>query len=129
MCQLHHWRDLARNWWPLRLSDAYSKRLSVGRNMNFNHLKSWVGRTESVIDLSTPAPLNGLAATLDHDVPPWQTQMVPPLGHWLYFLPQALQSDIAEDGHPNRGGFLPPVPLPRRMWAGSRISFHAPVMR
>ena len=95
--------------------------------MNFDHLKSWVGRTESLIDLPASAPLNGLAVTLDHAAPPWQAQTVPPLGHWLYFLLQALQSDIAEDGHPNRGGFLPPVPLPRRMWAGSRINFHAPV--
>ena len=46
-----------------------------------------------------------------------------PLAHWLYFLPQALQRDIGADGHPNRGGFLPPVPLPRRMWAGKRLWF------
>ncbi|MFL9926214.1 MaoC family dehydratase N-terminal domain-containing protein [Herbaspirillum lusitanum] len=95
--------------------------------MNVEHLKSWVGRTESTLDLPTPASLKGLAATLDHAEPPWPARTVPPLGHWLYFLPQAVQSDIAEDGHPQRGGFLPPVPLPRRMWAGSRISFHAPL--
>ncbi|MBT8147992.1 MAG: MaoC family dehydratase N-terminal domain-containing protein [Gammaproteobacteria bacterium] len=52
---------------------------------------------------------------------------VPPLWHWLYFLPHARQSELAADGHPRRGGFLPPVPLPRRMWAGGRLEFHHPL--
>src|SRR5690606_1744792 len=50
------------------------------------------------------------------------------LGHWLYFLPTELQSSLGPDGHPKRGGFLPPVHhLPRRMWAGGRFDFHAPL--
>jgi len=49
------------------------------------------------------------------------------LWHWLYFLPLPLQSKIGSDGHPERGKFLPPVPLPRRMWAGGRIQFHSPI--
>jgi 3-methylfumaryl-CoA hydratase len=49
---------------------------------------------------------------------------VPALWHWLYFLPSAQQSQLGPDGHPKRGGFLPPVPLPRRMWAGSDFAFH-----
>ena len=44
-------------------------------------------------------------------------------GHWLYFLPRAPQSGLGPDGHALRGGFLPPVPLPRRMWAGGRLEF------
>ena len=52
---------------------------------------------------------------------------LPPLWHWLYFLPLARQSDIGPDGHPKRGGFLPPGPLPRRMWAGGRLTFHKPI--
>ena len=52
---------------------------------------------------------------------------VPPCWHWLYFLPLHRQSEIGPDGHAKRGGFLPPVPLPRRMWAGSRIDFLAPM--
>jgi 3-methylfumaryl-CoA hydratase len=90
-------------------------------------LQSWVGRSEDAEDVATPAPVAGLAATLDHAIPPWRAGEVPPLGHWLYFLPRALQSDLAEDGHPRRGGFLPPVALPRRMWAGGRFDFHAPI--
>lgn len=87
----------------------------------------WVGRSETRHDVATAAPLVGLAALLDHDATPPVT--VPPLGHWLYFLPDARQSAIDADGHPRRdeGGLLPPVPLPRRMWAGGRVEFLAPV--
>ncbi|MGV3729655.1 MAG: acyl-CoA dehydrogenase [Sphingopyxis sp.] len=90
---------------------------------------AWVGRSETREDVASAAPLAGLAALLDHDVSPWAPGMIPPLGHWLYFLPTARQSAIGEDGHPRRDehGLLPPVPLPRRMWAGSRIDFLAPV--
>lgn len=90
---------------------------------------AWVGRSETREDVATAAPLAGLAALLDHDVPPWTAGTVPPLGHWLYFLPATRQSAIGEDGHPRRDGhgLLPPVPLPRRMWAGSRIDFLAPI--
>jgi 3-methylfumaryl-CoA hydratase len=51
------------------------------------------------------------------------------LWHWLYFLPQAPQSQIGPDGHPLRGGFLPPVPLPRRMWAGGRLQWQSNPLR
>jgi 3-methylfumaryl-CoA hydratase len=53
--------------------------------------------------------------------------LLPPLWHWLYFLPLHRQSEIGADGHAKRGGFLPPVPLPRRMWAGSQFEFRAPL--
>ena len=87
-------------------------------------LGNWIGREEVTDDVATAAPLGGLAATLDRDeAPPAVGDAVPPGGHWLYFLPQAPQSELGPDGHPRRGGSLPPVPLPRRMWAGSRIEF------
>lgn len=92
------------------------------------HLQQWIGRCEALHDDISAAPLRGLSATLDRDDPaPQRGTVVPPLGHWLYFLPQALQSQIGPDGHPKRGGFLPPVPLPRRMWAGSQLEFRSPV--
>jgi 3-methylfumaryl-CoA hydratase len=69
-----------------------------------------------------------LSATLDRDdLPPRPGDAVPPLWHWLYFLPAYRQSEVGPDGHAKRGGFLPPVPLPRRMWAGSRIEWHRPL--
>src|SRR6478609_8672109 len=91
-------------------------------------LASWVGRSETHQDEITAAPLRGLAATLDRrDPAPAAGTPVPPLWHWLYFLPQHPQSEIGSDGHARRGGFLPPVPLPRRMWAGGRLQWHAPL--
>ena len=92
------------------------------------NLQDWVGRAETAHDVAAAGPLARLAALLDHDgPPPWRPGEAPPLGHWLWFLPDARQRDIGPDGHPRRGGFLPPVELPRRMWAGSRIAFHHPV--
>jgi 3-methylfumaryl-CoA hydratase len=89
-------------------------------------LKDWEGRTETVADEIAAAPLRGLSATLDRDdPPPAPGTPVPELGHWLYFLPQHRQSGIGPDGHAQRGGFLPPVPLPRRMWAGGRLRWEA----
>ncbi|MEZ5606229.1 MAG: MaoC family dehydratase N-terminal domain-containing protein [Burkholderiaceae bacterium] len=88
------------------------------------HLQSWQGRSETTRDHITAAPLRALSATLDRDDPaPAPGTAVPPLWHWLYFLPHARQSEIGPDGHARRGGFLPPVPLPRRMWAGGRLSW------
>ena len=91
-------------------------------------LRSWQGRTESIEDLITSAPMRALSATLDRsDADPTHGTELPPLWHWLYFLPHHAQSEIGVDGHAKRGGFLPPVPLPRRMWAGGRLHWHAPL--
>jgi 3-methylfumaryl-CoA hydratase len=88
------------------------------------HLSSWIGRVETAVDTITAAPLSALAATLDRDDPlPVGGAELPPLWHWLYFLPHHRQHQIGPDGHPRRGGFLPPVPLPRRMWAGGRFQW------
>ena len=93
--------------------------------MDTEALRAWVGRREQRVDEITAAPLAALSATLDRDDPaPLPGSDVPPLWHWLYFLPMARASEIGPDGHPRRGGFLPPVDLPRRMWAGGRLSFH-----
>ena len=89
-------------------------------------LQSWQERSETMSDIITAAPLRALSATLDRDDPaPAHGTPVAPLWHWLYFLPHARQSEIGPDGHPKRGGFLPPVPLPRRMWAGGRLRWEA----
>ncbi|HEV2562487.1 MAG TPA: MaoC family dehydratase N-terminal domain-containing protein [Rhizomicrobium sp.] len=90
-----------------------------------SHLQDWIGRSEVATDIAGAGPLAGLAALLDHESPPGNE--LPPLSHWLYFLQHARQSELGEDGHPKRGGFLPPVQLPRRMWAGGRLTFHAPI--
>jgi 3-methylfumaryl-CoA hydratase len=91
-------------------------------------LGAWIGRSETATDVATATPVAALSATLDRPpVRPEAGTPLPPLWHWLYFLPLDRQSDIGPDGHAKRGGFLPPVPLPRRMWAASRFAFHAPL--
>src|SRR6201994_65217 len=87
-------------------------------------LDDWLDKEEVAKDDITAFPLKAMAATLDREE---NGDSVPPLWHWLYFLPVAPLSEVGPDGHPKRGGFLPPVPLPRRMWAGGRLTFHAPL--
>jgi 3-methylfumaryl-CoA hydratase len=96
--------------------------------LDIARLRMWIGRHETVSDVIAPWPMVALAALLDRDDPyPTHDTQLPPGGHWLYFRPAARQSEIGPDGHPRRGGFLPPVPLPRRMWAGGRIEFRRPL--
>jgi 3-methylfumaryl-CoA hydratase len=96
--------------------------------LDIAHLRQWVGKTETRVDDVTAVPIAALAATLDIDAPPPRPgDRLPPLWHWLYFLPVHRQSELGPDGHPKRGGFLPPVALPRRMWAGGRLEFLRPL--
>lgn len=96
--------------------------------MGIAYLKEWVGQSESYVERIAPFPSNALAATLNRDDPTYADgTSLPPLWHWLHFLPIFKLSEAGYDGHAALGGFLPPVPLPRRMWAGSRLSFHAPM--
>jgi 3-methylfumaryl-CoA hydratase len=96
-----------------------------------------IGREEVVCDFTDRRRFSRLAAMLDHEQPPWREGVVPPLGHWLCFQPDSLQSRLGTDGHPDPGGdgLIPDFRFPRRMWAGSRIAFHsdlsldAPVVR
>ena len=88
-----------------------------------DEIPGWTPHDEVRQDVVTAGPLDRLAATLDHDSPPWREGDVPPLGHWLFLLPDARQSALGPDGHPHKGDFMPPVAQPRRMWAGSRLTF------
>ena len=91
-------------------------------------LTSWIGRSETIEDDFDPRPVVALHATLDHpEATVHRATSLPYLWHWLYFLPMHRQSEIGPDGHAARGGFLAPVPLPRRMWAGSQFEFRAPL--
>jgi len=92
--------------------------------LDIDHLQTWIGKTEAVPDEIGVFPVKALAATLDRDDPePQLGDPLPPAAHWLYFLEVTRHSELAFDGHTKKGGFLPPVPLPRRMWAGGRIWF------
>lgn len=96
--------------------------------IDIDHLCNWIGKTETVTECIAPFPSNALAATLDRDDPEYADGTpLPPLWHWLHFLPTFRLADAGYDGHAALGGFLPPVALPRRMWAGSRFRFLAPL--
>jgi len=87
----------------------------------------WVGRSETVVEEIWAPRVAQLAATLDLPRALGEGEPLPPGWQWLFFNPAVRQSEVGEDGHPRRGGFLPPIELPRRMWAGSRLSYHAPL--
>jgi 3-methylfumaryl-CoA hydratase len=89
---------------------------------------AWIGRQEVVDDPLAATQALAVAAMLDLDPAPLvDGAPLPPLWQWFYFLPRAPQQRLSVDGHPERGDFLPPIPLPRRMFAGSRMTFHAPL--
>ena len=96
--------------------------------VDIGHLGQWVGRSETRHERLSAFPANALAATLDRAETYDEGSALPPLWHWLHFLPINPMAEVGPDGHPKRGGFLPPVPLPRRMWAGSRLSFLKPLV-
>jgi 3-methylfumaryl-CoA hydratase len=85
---------------------------------------AWIGRTQEQFDILTPGLLQRFRATIDSDA----TGDIAPQGiHWCLCLPEAATAELGDDGHPKRGGFMPPIPLPRRMWAASDVIFHAPL--
>lgn len=97
-------------------------------SVNVDHLREWIGKSETREDQVTLTPIAALSATLDRNDPlPRDGDLLPPLWHWLYFLPIHRHAELGPDGHPKRGGFIPPVPLPRRMFAGGRQQFHRPL--
>lgn len=91
------------------------------------HLQGWVGRNQSNGETVTSLQAAQVAALFDLEAAPRQGEAVPGLWHWANAFPPQRQSLIGPDGHPVRGGFLPPVPLPRRMWAGGEVSFLRPI--
>jgi len=88
----------------------------------------WIGNTEAIEDTISPSPARLLQMTLDDTgTTIGNGDPLPPIWHWCYFLEAAPQSTLGPDGHPPRGGFMPPVALPRRMFAGGRSKFIAPL--
>lgn len=93
-------------------------------SLDIDHLRSWIGREEEASEVVTPHLVRKFKATLD--LPggePAPGDPAPRLIHFCLAQPAAPQAELGPDGHPARGGFLPPVPLPRRMWAGGEFRF------
>jgi len=90
-------------------------------------LRQWIGKSETATDTLAPKQARLLELTLDREASLENGDLLPPCWHWIYFLGGAKQSGLGRDGHAALGEFLPPVDLPRRMWAGGRISFDHPI--
>lgn len=96
--------------------------------VDIDDLRKSLGNSQTADDTISAAIMAAFAATLDRDEPfPKAGDETPPATHWVHFSPHDVQSDIGPDGHPHRGTFMPPVPLPRRMWAGGEVKFLKPL--
>jgi 3-methylfumaryl-CoA hydratase len=92
--------------------------------LDLDHLRQWIGRSTQVSDTVTAQLTKGLRATLFLEIgEPKVGDAAPITVHWCLGQPVVAVSELGPDGHPARGGFLPPVPLPRRMWAGGELEF------
>ncbi|MFD1344315.1 FAS1-like dehydratase domain-containing protein [Litorisediminicola beolgyonensis] len=89
----------------------------------------WIGREETAQGRVEEIQAAMLAATLSDAgaTAPRFGDRLPALWHWIAFLPTVPMRELSEDGHPRLGGFLPPVPLPRRMWAAGALEFLKPL--
>lgn len=94
--------------------------------MSDQALSAWVGRTEETHDHLSLNLLQRIAATLGEPAPQ-AGEVLPPLWQWCFFQPAVADTGLGADGHPARGGFLPPADNRNRMWAGGRVEFHAPL--
>jgi 3-methylfumaryl-CoA hydratase len=96
--------------------------------IDLDQLRRWIGPVHTDHDQAALRHARLMAATIARPGPALQSgDALPPLWHWLYFLEGQPPAELGPDGHPARGGFLPPVPLPNRMWAGGRVEFEAAV--
>jgi len=91
---------------------------------DLDHLRQWIGRSTEASDIVTAQLVKGMRATLFLEIgEPKGGDAAPFTVHWCLAQPVFPMSELGPDGHPARGGFLPPVPLPRRMWAGGKLEF------
>ena len=94
--------------------------------MSDSDFSAWIGRTEQAHDQLSRNLVKRIAATLGEDTPA-HGEALPPLWHWAFFQEPIAESGLGGDGHPARGGFLPPADNRNRMWAGGRLEFIAPL--
>ena len=97
-------------------------------DLDIDHLRGWIGNNETMSERLTPQLVARFNATLDIEEDAVTGAEAPLMIHFCLAQPVAAASHLGHDGHPKRGGFLPPVSLPRRMWAGGEITFHAPLV-
>ncbi|QCO57732.1 protein dehydratase (plasmid) [Pseudorhodobacter turbinis] len=94
-------------------------------SLDIDHLRQWIGREDQAHEVLSSTLAQRLYATLDREGPTEDGADAPLLTHHCLCQPLVSTAELGPDGHPKRGGFLPPVPLPRRMWAGGALQFHS----
>ncbi len=124
----------ARHRRPRRTAQGASRAerevMTQPEKLDLDHLRQWIGRSTEASDTVTAQLVKGLRSTLFQDIgEPKTGDAAPWTTHWCLAQPVFPMSMLGPDGHPTRGGFLPPVPLPRRMWAGGEIQFLEPAAR
>jgi len=98
------------------------------KNLDADYLGQWIGNRETCGETISVEPLQRMRAMFDNTPKAMiDGEQVPPLWHWAYFLNPVRASELGRDGHATQGDFMPPIPLPRRMWAGSELTFSAPL--
>ena len=95
--------------------------------VDIDHLRSWIDREQTDSEHLGPRLIRQFNATFDRCSGTEPGDEAPLLIHLCLAQPTAPMAELGRDGHPALGGFLPPVPLPRRMWAGGAFTFHGPV--
>src|ERR1700730_13372701 len=104
------------------MSEATAEKLDI------DHLRQWIGRTTEASDIVTAQLVKGLRATLFQEIgEPKPGDAAPWTVHWCLGHPVFPMSELSQDGHPTRGGFLPPVSLPPRLWAGGELECVEPL--
>ena len=88
-------------------------------------IKSWIGKSIQNEDYISDFPIRAMASVFDYDGE--DIGEVPYGWHWLYFLNLPLQKNLGPDGHEKRIGFMPPIDLPIRMYAGGEINYFKPL--
>jgi 3-methylfumaryl-CoA hydratase len=97
-------------------------------DIDIDHLKTWIGKSDTMEERSCVQPIHQYYGLLDKDARPGEGEAMGPMCHYFFFKPKVNQSRIGPDGHPARGDFMPPVPLPRRMFAGASIAYEKPLI-
>ena len=97
-------------------------------NIDIEHLKTWIGNSETQVERSCEQPIHQYYGLLNRDYRPQEGEPMGPMCHYFFFKRNVNHNALGPDGHPARGDFMPPVPLPRRMFAGSSIEYEKPLI-
>jgi itaconyl-CoA hydratase/mesaconyl-C4 CoA hydratase len=98
----------------------------MNASISATDFSAWIGRTEEAHDVLSRNLVKRIAATFG-EATPADGEPLPPLWQWCFFQEPVFESQLGSDGHPARGGFLPPADNRNRMWAGGRLEFIAPL--